>query len=65
MENIIEQSTDDLLLKLKKRARQELVQDEAAYGGLIDELLNEKLEWGGSGRRGYSRTEGCSFQSLA
>jgi hypothetical protein len=46
MENIIEPSIENLLLELKKRARQELVTDEAAYEELVDDLIAEKIEWG-------------------
>lgn len=46
MENIIEPSTENLLLELKRRAKQELVMTEDAYEELVDELLAEKIEWG-------------------
>jgi len=46
MENVIEPSTENLLLELKKRARAELVTDEAAYEELVDDLIAEKIEWG-------------------
>ncbi|HLM84199.1 MAG TPA: hypothetical protein VK254_03245 [Candidatus Bathyarchaeia archaeon] len=46
MEYIIEPSIENLLLELKKRARQELVTNEGAYEELVDELIAEKIEWG-------------------
>jgi len=46
MENVIEPSTENLLLELKRRALEELVTNEAAYEELVDELVAEKIEWG-------------------
>jgi len=46
MENVIEPSIENLLLELKRRSREELVTNEAAYEELVDELLAEKIEWG-------------------
>jgi hypothetical protein len=46
MENVIEPSVENLLRELKKRARAELVQTQAAYEELIDDLIAEKIEWG-------------------
>ncbi|HBB36966.1 MAG: hypothetical protein A2374_02100 [Candidatus Moranbacteria bacterium RIFOXYB1_FULL_44_23] len=46
MENVIEPSPENLLLELKKKAKEELVTDEAAFEELVDDLLAEKIEWG-------------------
>lgn len=46
MENVTEPSIENLLLELKKRAKQELITSEDAYEELVDDLLAEKLEWG-------------------
>jgi hypothetical protein len=46
MKNIIEPSAENLLLELKRRALTELVQSEAAYEELVDDLISEKIEWG-------------------
>jgi len=46
VENVIEPSPENLLLELKKKAKEELVTDEAAFEELVDDLLAEKIEWG-------------------
>jgi hypothetical protein len=46
MKNIIEPSAENILLELKRRALTELVQSEAAYEELVDDLISEKIEWG-------------------
>jgi len=43
---VIEPSPENLLLELKKKAKEELVTDEAAFEELVDDLLAEKIEWG-------------------
>ncbi|KKR44673.1 MAG: hypothetical protein UX02_C0002G0176 [Candidatus Moranbacteria bacterium GW2011_GWC1_45_18] len=43
---MIEPSPENLLLELKKKAKEELVTDEAAFEELVDDLLAEKIEWG-------------------
>ncbi len=42
----IEPSTQDMLRILKRRAKDELVTNGAAYEELVDDLIAEKLEWG-------------------
>lgn len=46
MENVVEPSIENLLLELKKRAKNELVTSEDAYEELVDDLIAEKIEWG-------------------
>ncbi|MFA5925565.1 MAG: hypothetical protein WC831_01405 [Parcubacteria group bacterium] len=46
MAGVIEPSAESLLLELKKRAGQELINSQAAYEELVDELIAEKIEWG-------------------
>jgi hypothetical protein len=46
IENVIEPSTENLLLELKKRALAELITGQDAYEELIDDLLADKAEWG-------------------
>ncbi len=46
MENVIEPSVENLLLELKRRAKNELVTTEDAYEELVDDLLAEKTAWG-------------------
>lgn len=46
MENVVEPSVENLLLELKKRAKNELVTDTDAFKTLVDDLLDEKIEWG-------------------
>jgi len=46
MDNVIEPSIENLLLELKRRAKQELVTTPDAYEELVDDLLAEKTEWG-------------------
>lgn len=46
MENVIEPSVENLLRELKRRAKDELITTPDAYEELVDEILNEKIEWG-------------------